>query len=63
MEDQTLPRLVALGLIVLTALVIGAGALLKYQGLDASELITLGATGMGALAGFLSRDRLQGASE
>lgn len=61
MEDRTLPRLVALGLIVLTALVIVAGAVLKARGIDGSDLITLGGTGVGALAGFLSRDRISAA--
>lgn len=57
MDDKYLPRLVTVGLFGLTTLAIGAGTLLKLKGIDGSDLITIGATGVGALAGFIARGR------
>lgn len=56
MEDNTLPRLVVVGLILLTAILLVGSIILKLNGIETSD--TLAATAIGALAGFLSRDRI-----
>jgi hypothetical protein len=55
MSDKQLPRIVTAGLFLLTALSLVAATVLKIRGVDATDLTTIGATGVGALAGFIAR--------
>jgi len=58
MDDPTLPRLVTVGLVFLTTVALLAGAYLKVVGAEATDLITIAAAGVGALAGFIARGQV-----
>lgn len=61
-DDKQLPRLVVAGLIVATVVALVCTTLLKLKGID-SDLSTIVAGGVGALAGFLSRGRTTGGTD
>lgn len=56
-NDVQLPRLVTLGLFILTGASLACGTLLKLRGIEATDLTTIAAGGVGALAGFIARGR------
>lgn len=56
--DRWLSRSVAVGLTLLALTSIAAYTYLKGKGVDASDLVALGGTAVGALAGFLTGVRV-----
>lgn len=54
-NDIQLPRLVTLGLFLLTAGALVSGTILALRGIDNKDMNLIVATGIGALAGFIAR--------
>lgn len=53
-DDKFLPRIVAVGLIGLAALIVSASVVLKINGVAAEDLTTIAGAIVGALASFFA---------
>lgn len=60
MNDQWLPRIVAVGLIVLALGTLASATILAIRGIETAPIVAIAGAAVGALAGFLSGVRING---